>query len=164
MKKALVGFLAAGMIFGSVVFGNAQMTRMSGLASPVYHRIAVESDDSTTTVATYASTIATAKAAGDEPTTLFSRENDIYTVFNCSGFTHLKVFCDTFNSATPSIAVTPYYYISSGAKFFPGTSTTVTGDKVYSLVVDQAEYVFMFCDVTTGGIDIMLQGVSERTY
>ena len=168
MKKALIGFLAGAMIFGAVAFSSAQrpITRMSGLGPPVYHRVAVTSDDSTATLTTYAATIATAKAAGVLPTTIYNPNSDpaIYTVFNCSGYTHLRVACDTFNSSSPSIAVTPYYYVSSGAKFFAGAATTVTGDQVYSLVVDQAEYVFMFCDVTTGGIDILLQGISERPY
>jgi len=148
-------------LISAVTVSYAQ-TRKSALGPSVVHRNGVYSSDASSTLTTYASTIATAKAANLEPTTISKADHSVNTVFNASGYTHVKVFCDTFGST--NISVTPYYYEGSGSWFCPGTATSVTADKIYTVETDQSEYMFMFCTVTTGGMSIYLQGIEERGY
>lgn len=141
-KKALIGFVAVGIVFGFVKMSDAQYSRYNYLGPSEYHRIGISADDS-------------------------ANPTDTDDAFSCAGYSHVRVYCDITGST--SFNVTPLFWRQSSDSgntadmYFPGTATTVSADTVYVLAVDQEPYLYMKCDGMVGApkLTISLQGVGR---
>jgi len=148
-KSLLLALVFCGFV-GTVSYAQPRDS-YSNLGPVLLHRNGISTDD-----ASYPTT-------SDLPS---DYDNDTAGVpFYCGGYTHVRVFADISGT---SVSVTPLYYMESSGSadraFYPGTATTVTADKVYTLEVDQGTWLYLDCDVTTATISLWLQGIERRGY